>query len=59
MNGEMCNDCYLSMQNCHDMSICCEMEEYYGDRCDSFEPIPEPESGISYETYYGEFAKVQ
>lgn len=37
MKGYMCNDCFLSMQNCHDMSICCESEEYYGDRCDSFE----------------------
>jgi len=34
-----CNKCYLSMQNCHDMSICCESEEYYGERCDWFEPI--------------------
>ena len=24
--GYTCNDCYLSMQNCHDMSICCEDE---------------------------------
>ena len=32
-----CNDCYLSMQNCHDMSICCEDETGL---CDWFEPIP-------------------
>ena len=24
--GLDCNDCYLSMQNCHDKSICCEDE---------------------------------
>lgn len=34
-----CNECYLSMQNCHDMSICCEDEEYEGDECLWFEPI--------------------
>ena len=34
-----CSKCYFSMQNCHDMSICCESEEYYGERCDWFEPI--------------------
>ena len=39
----MCNDCYLSMQNCHDMRICCESEEYYGEECGWFEPIPEQE----------------
>ena len=49
MNGEMhplsdlfwestCNDCYLSMQNCHDKSICCEDETGL---CDWFEEIPE------------------
>lgn len=43
MSNYMCNDCWLSMQNCHDMSICCEMEEYSGDRCDWFEPMPEKE----------------
>lgn len=37
--GKMCNDCWLSMQNCHDMSICCESEEYDGDECGWFEPI--------------------
>ena len=37
----MCNSCFLAMQNCHDMSICCEMEEYDGDRCDWYEPITE------------------
>ena len=35
----MCNDCWLSMQNCHDRSICCEMDEYDGDQCDWFEPM--------------------
>ena len=41
--GEMCNDCYLAMRNCHDMSIYCEMEEYEGEQCDWFEPTPEQE----------------
>ena len=31
-----CNDCFLSMQNCHDMSICCEDETGL---CDYFEEI--------------------
>ena len=35
--GYTCNDCYLSMQNCHDMSICCENETGL---CDWFEEIP-------------------
>ena len=39
MSNEMCNDCWLSMQNCHDKSICCEMEGYDGDECDWFEPM--------------------
>lgn len=38
-NNKMCNDCWLSMQNCHDRSICCEMDEYDGDQCDWFEPM--------------------
>ena len=42
-----CNKCYLSMQNCHDMSICCESEEYYGERCDQFEPIENMEESDS------------
>ena len=33
----MCNDCWRSMQNCHDMSICCEDETGL---CDFFEEIP-------------------
>ena len=41
--GKMCNDCWLSMQNCHDASICCESEEYEGDECGWFEPIDEAE----------------
>lgn len=36
--GYTCNDCYLSMQNCHDMSICCEDETGL---CDYFEEIPD------------------
>lgn len=24
--GYTCNDCFLAMQNCHDMSICCDGE---------------------------------
>jgi hypothetical protein len=32
-----CNDCYLSMQNCHDISICCEDETGL---CDWFEEMP-------------------
>ena len=39
MSNKMCNDCWLSMQNCHDKSICCEMEEYDGEQCDWFEPM--------------------
>ena len=35
--GYDCNDCYLSMQNCHDKSICCEDETGL---CDCFEEIP-------------------
>ena len=34
--GYTCNDCYLSMQNCHDMSIYCEDETGL---CDYFEEI--------------------
>lgn len=34
--GWDCNDCYLSMQNCHDRSICCEDETGL---CDWFEPL--------------------
>ena len=36
--GYTCNDCYLSMQNCHDMNICCEDETGL---CDYFEEIPD------------------
>lgn len=32
--GYTCNDCFLAMQNCHDMSICCEDET---ELCDYFE----------------------
>ena len=35
-NGYSCNDCFLSMQNCHDMSICCEDETGL---CDWFEEM--------------------
>lgn len=35
--GYTCNDCWLSMQNCHDKSICCEDETGL---CDYFEEIP-------------------
>ena len=34
--GYTCNDCFLSMQNCHDRSICCEDETGL---CDYFEEI--------------------
>jgi len=34
--GYTCNDCYLSMQNCHDKSICCEDETGL---CDFFEEL--------------------
>ena len=34
--GYTCNDCYLSMQNCHDRSICCEDETGL---CDWFETV--------------------
>ena len=43
MIGKMCNDCWRSMQNCHDISICCDNEEYEGDECEWFEPIDEAE----------------
>lgn len=36
--GYDCNDCYLSMQNCKDRSICCEDETGL---CDWFEEIPD------------------
>ena len=36
--GYTCNDCYLSMQNCHDKSICCEDETGL---CDYFEEMPQ------------------
>ena len=39
--GYTCNDCFLSMQNCHDMSICCEDETGL---CDWFEEIKETEN---------------
>ena len=39
-SNAMCNDCYLSNNNCHDRSICCEMEEYEGKQCEWFEPLP-------------------
>ena len=38
--GYTCNDCFLSMQNCRDMSICWEDET---ELCDWFEEIPEEE----------------
>ena len=38
--GYTCNDCFLSMQNCHDKSICCEDETGL---CDYFEEIPKAE----------------
>lgn len=34
--GYTCNDCYLSMQNCHDKSIYCEDETGL---CDFFEEL--------------------
>lgn len=34
--GYTCNDCFLAMQNCNDMSICCEDETGL---CDWFEEI--------------------
>lgn len=34
--GYTCNDCYLAMQNCHDMRICCEDETGL---CDWFEEM--------------------
>ena len=40
--GYTCNDCWLSMQNCHDMSICCEDETGL---CDYFEECPGMEEG--------------
>ena len=40
--GYTCNDCFLSMQNCHDMSICCEDETGL---CDWFEEIADMKEG--------------
>ena len=40
--GYTCNDCWLSMQNCHDKSICCEDETGL---CDYFEECPGMEEG--------------
>ncbi len=40
--GYTCNDCFLSMQNCHDMSICCEDETGL---CDWFEEIVDMREG--------------
>ena len=40
--GYTCNDCFLSMQNCHDKSICCEDETGL---CDYFEETPDREEG--------------
>ena len=34
--GYTCNDCFLSMQNCNDKSICCEDETGL---CDYFEEV--------------------
>ena len=36
--GYTCSDCFLSMQNCNDMSICCEDETGL---CDYFEGMRE------------------
>ena len=36
--GYTCNDCFFAMQNCHDISICCEDETGL---CDWFEEIEE------------------
>lgn len=40
--GYTCNDCFLAMQNCHDMSICCEDETGL---CDWFEELPRETTG--------------
>ena len=42
--GYSCNDCFLSMQNCHDMSSCCEDETGL---CDWFEPMEEQDENNS------------
>lgn len=39
--GYSCNDCFLSMQNCHDKSICCEDETKL---CDWFVETEESEA---------------
>lgn len=41
--GYTCNNCYLSMQNCHDMSICCEDETGL---CDYFEEMQEDDEAM-------------
>ena len=48
--GYTCNDCYLAMQNCHDMSICCEDETGL---CDWFEEKEEGKNETEPESYKG------
>ena len=45
MNNAMCSVCYYAMCNCHDSRICCESEEYYGEKCEQFEPINAEDDG--------------
>lgn len=46
--GYTCNDCYLSMQNCHDKSICCEDETGL---CDWFKEMRGEEDNIHMNNY--------
>lgn len=40
--GYDCNDCFLPMQNCLDITICCEDETGL---CDYFEEMPDRKEG--------------
>jgi len=36
MSNEQCKDCYWAFENCKDITLCCDMEEYDGDKCEWF-----------------------
>lgn len=48
-----CNDCYYSMQNCHDISICCEDEtglcDFFEELADKGEPMTREEAASEIE----------
>ena len=43
MSNEQCKDCYWSIDNCKDLIICCDTEEYDGDKCKWFKSIVDDE----------------